>query len=169
MKSLALFSTTCTAVRAKFSAPALPRAWWSAGTASTPRAAHLGVYALDFRVRICGEDIDRHHDGQAEAADIFDVFFEVFNAFFDCCDIGPRDPFKRDTAVGFERTHRCHEHHEIGCQAALTAFDIEKFFRSQIGAKARFGNGVFREPQSQAGGGNGIAAVRDVGKGAAVD
>ncbi len=74
-----------------------------------------------------------------------------------------------DAAVVFHRAHRRHDHRGARPQAGLAAFDVEEFLGAEIGAEARLGDDVVRQLECALGGDHGIAAVSDVGEGAAVD
>ena len=54
-------------------------------------------------------------------------------------------------------------------EAGLAAFDVEEFFRAEIGAEARFGHGVIGEREARGRRDHRIAAMRDIGERAAVD
>ncbi|CAN4037168.1 Transcriptional activator FtrB, partial [Dysosmobacter welbionis] len=64
---------------------------------------------------------------------------------------------------------RGHDHHRVGLQPRHAALDVQKLLRPQIRAEARFRDGIVPQLQSHPGGGDGVAAVGDVGKGSAVD
>ena len=72
-------------------------------------------------------------------------------------------------AVALEGAHGGHQHAGTGCNACIAALDIEELFCAQIGTKACFGNGVVSQRKAQLGGQHAVAAVGNVGKGAAVD
>ena len=50
-----------------------------------------------------------------------------------------------------------------------TAFYIKEFFRTEVCAEARFRNSVVAHAKRKSGGGNGIAAVRDICERASVN
>ena len=62
-----------------------------------------------------------------------------------------------------------HHHRRVGHKARRPALDIQKFFRTQIRAEAGLGDAVLPQVQGRPGGSHAVAAVGDVGKGAAVD
>ncbi len=68
----------------------------------------------------------------------------------------------------FQRFGRCHQDHGVRPQAGFAAFDVEEFFRAEIGAETRFGNDVVRELQGCLGGDYRITAVCNVGEWATV-
>ena len=59
------------------------------------------------------------------------------------------------TASGFETGH--------------AALDVQELLRAQVRAEARLGDDIVAQLQGHAGGRDGVAAVGDVGEGAAVD
>ena len=72
-------------------------------------------------------------------------------------------------AMHLQGAYRGDQHAGVRRQARLTAFDIKEFLGSQVGAESGFRNGKVRQPQGRTGGHDAVAAVGDVGKGAAVD
>ena len=68
-----------------------------------------------------------------------------------------------------ERTHRGNHHHGVGFKTGHAALDVHELLRAQICGEARLGDGIIAELEGKAGGHDAVAAVRDVGKGAAVD
>ena len=103
--------------------------------------------ALDLGFGVGGENVDRHYHRQAEEADIFDVLLEVFHTFFDRPDIDFFNSLESDTAVVFERTDRGYQYYHIGFETGLATLDIGEFFRAEVRAETRFGDGVFGEVQ----------------------
>ena len=75
----------------------------------------------------------------------------------------------RHAAMVLERADRGHHDHGVGLQARQAALDVEELLRAQIGAEASLGDGVVAERQGHLRRHDGVAAVRDVGEGAAVD
>ena len=52
-----------------------------------------------------------------------------------------------DTAVVFECTDRGYQYYQIGFEIGLATLDIGEFFRAEVRAETRFGDGVFGEVQ----------------------
>ena len=75
----------------------------------------------------------------------------------------------RHAAVHFQRADGCHQHYGVGLQPRLTAFDVQEFFRSEIGAETRLGDRVIAQRHGGFGRDDRIAAVCDVGERSAVD
>ncbi len=68
----------------------------------------------------------------------------------------------------FEGAHRGHQHHAGGLKPRGPALDVHEFLSAQIRAEARLGDQIIAQFEAQAGGAHRVAAVGDVGKGAAV-
>ena len=68
-------------------------------------------------------------------------------------------------AVAFQCPDSGYHHHGAGPQARQTALDVQKFFCAQIRAEASLSHSVIAQLQGHAGGGDGVAAVGDVGEG----
>ena len=83
-------------------------------------------------------------------------------------EIGLRDLVEGYTAVHLQALCCGHQHSEGGLQAGFAALDVVELLRSEVGAEARFGNDVVGVRHRHFRGHNGVAAVGDVGKGAAV-
>ena len=62
-----------------------------------------------------------------------------------------------------------HDHHGVGGHTCSPALDVKELFRTQIRAEARLGDHVVRQLEGSVGGGDGVAAVGNIGEGAAVD
>ena len=71
--------------------------------------------------------------------------------------------------MDLEGPHRGHQHHRRGLQSRHAALDVQEFLRAQIRAEAGLGHHVVRQLQGHAGGDDRVAAVGDIGEGAAVD
>ncbi len=96
------------------------------------------------------------------------MFAQIGQAGFHRGGIGGGEVFELDPSMHLERADGCHQNHGIGAEPAIFADDIEKLFRAQVEAEARFGDSVFRQPQRALGGKYAVGALGDVGKGAAV-
>ena len=73
-----------------------------------------------------------------------------------------------DAAVHFERPHCRHDDGGSGFQPGLAALDVEEFLRAEIGAEPRLGHDIVGELERGFGRHDRIAAVRDIGEGAAM-
>ena len=104
-----------------------------------------------------------------DAADIADMLQQVGKAFFQGFQIFFIQILNGNSAVVLQSPDAGHYHHRAGGQSGHTALDVKEFLRPQIRAEAGFCDAVVPQLQSHAGGGDGIAAVGDVGKGATVD
>jgi hypothetical protein len=74
-----------------------------------------------------------------------------------------------DAAVHLERADGGDHDHAIGLEARLAALDVEELLHAEVGAEAGFGDDVIRQLECGRGGDHRVAAVRDIGEGAAVD
>ena len=72
-------------------------------------------------------------------------------------------------AVALEGAHGSHQHTGRGSNTGIAALDIKELLRTQIGAEASLGDGVVCQRKAELGGQYAVAAVGNVGKGAAVD
>ena len=127
-------------------------------------------YQRQFGVAVALEAVDGDDHRQAEGVfQVVDVFEQVGQAFFQRGDVFRAERVFADAAVVFERAHGGDDDGAVGLEPALTAFDVDEFFRAQIRAKARLGHGVVAKCQRAAGGDEAVAAVGDVGEGSAVD
>ena len=73
------------------------------------------------------------------------------------------------TAVVLERAHRRHQHDGRRVQPGIAALDVEEFFRAEVRAETGFGDDIIGQLEAQTGGGDAVAAVRNVRKRTAVD
>ena len=64
---------------------------------------------------------------------------------------------------------RGYQHHRVGGEAGHAAFDVQELLCAQVGAEAGLSDGVVPKIQGHPGGHHRVAAVGDIGKGAAVD
>ena len=74
-----------------------------------------------------------------------------------------------NAAVEFQRPHSGHQHNGVWLQTRQAAFDVQELFRAEVRAEARLRHSVVSQPHSHPGGGDGIAAMGDIGEGAAMD
>ena len=72
-------------------------------------------------------------------------------------------------AVALEGAHGSHQHAGGGGDTGIAALDIEELLRAQICAETGLGDGVVCQREAELGGQHAVAAVGNVGKGAAVD
>ena len=94
---------------------------------------------------------------------------EVREAAFERGEILVAELVFREAAVHFERTDGHDEHGRVGLEAAETAFDVEEFFRPQVGAESGLRDRVVGQLEAEARGKQGVAAVGDVRERTAVD
>ena len=126
--------------------------------------------ALDLGLRVAGKMIQADHAGQAiDLGDVFDMAFQVRHALCQGRQVFPRKFGARDAAVIFQRAHGRHQRHHGRLQAGHAGLDIDELFRAQVRAKARLGHDIIGQLQPGLGGGHAVAAVGDVGEGAAMN
>ena len=126
--------------------------------------------ALDLGLRVAGKVIQAYHAGQAiDLSDVFDMASQVGHAFFQGRQVFPLELGARDAAMIFQRAHGRHQRHHGRLQAGHAGLDIDELLRAQVRAKARLGHDIIGQLQPGPGGGHAVAAVGDVGKGAAMN
>ena len=151
----------------------------AAGTALGPHLAeshiHPKLSAFFFHQfqlcrRVCWEGIDGHHAGQAEHVfDVVHVLEQVGQALFQGLQVLLVQLRLGGAAVVLQSPDRGHDHHRVWLQPRHAALDVQEFLRPQVRAETRLGDGIVPQLQGHPGGGDGVAAVSDVGKGTAVD
>ncbi len=109
-------------------------------------------------VGVVGEAVDGDDGRDAEVADVLDVLGQVGKAVLE-----------RAVAVVLERPHGRDDNGGLGLEAADAALDVEELLGAQVGAEAGLGDDVVGQLEGHLGGEEGVAAVGDVGEGAAVD
>ena len=110
---------------------------------------------------------DEH--GAVELGGGVEVSGEVFEAVFKGVSVGLSEGIERGTAVHFESAYGGDEHDGGRGETALTAFDMDEFFTAEVKGEAAFGDDEIGVGKGHAGGDDGVAAVGDVGEGAAVE
>ena len=117
---------------------------------------------------VAREVVHGHDDLGAEGLQVVDVGFEVAKAFLQGLHVGSADFGKRHAAVPVKRPQARDEHGGRRMQVCRAALDVVELLRSKVAAEARFRDGEFAHRKRGLRGGDGVAAVGDVGKGAAV-
>src|SRR6185437_15664762 len=101
-------------------------------------------------------------DGQAELPQILDMAGEICYATLHRIDILRAKRIACDAAVHLQRADGRHHHCAGRLEASCSAFDVEEFLRTKIGAKSGLGHDDVGELEAEPGGHDGVAAVRDV-------
>ena len=122
------------------------------------RFAAFFLNEREFLRRVVRETVDGHHGGHAVFGDVFDVAEQIGQARGQIA-----------FAMVLERAHAGHDHAGVWHEIARRALDIQEFFRAQIRAEACLRHHIIGERKRHFGGDQAVAAVCDVGKGAAVD
>ena len=135
--------------------------------AYAPAAAFLPDQSQLLR-QIIREAVDRHHHRHAVLLQILDVRTQVTQAAGSGFGVRPAAGGFIAAPVVAQGAHRYHQHRRRRRQPRRGTFDIKEFFGAQVAAEARLGDGIFGQGKGQAGGPHRVAAVGDIGKGAAV-
>ena len=122
-----------------------------------------------FRSGVGREVVDRYGGLDPELGQVFDVTLQVRAALPHRCDVFGGKVGLRHPAMHLERADRGDQHDGIRLEARHAALDVHELFRAQIGAEAGFGHDIVRQAQCGAGGDDRVAAVGDIGEGAAVN
>ena len=133
--------------------------------------AHRGdiiLHRLDLGVGVGIEMVDGDHRRHAELPDVLDVAAEIGAALLHRLDVLLAEVFLLDAAVHLHRAHGGDDDRGSRLQPGLAAFDVEEFFGAEIGAETGFGDDIVGELQRGRGGDDRVAAMRDVGEGAAM-
>ena len=125
---------------------------------------------LQLGVGIGIELVDGHHGGQAvNLGDVFHMLEQVRQALFQRLQVLLVQVGLGHAAVMLQGAHRGHDDAGVGFQACQTALDVQELLGTQVGAEASLGDHIVAEFQGCGGGLHAVAAVGDVGEGAAVD
>ena len=135
-----------------------------------PQGAALVLHQAQLRLGVGGEAVDGHHAGQAvDLGDVLHVAEQVGQAGLQGGQVLLAQLGLGAAAVVLQGPDGGHQHHRVGLQARQAALDIQKLLRAQVGAEAGLGDHVVPHLEGHPGGHDGVAAVGDVGEGAAVD
>ena len=74
-----------------------------------------------------------------------------------------------DAAVVLQRAHGCDHDRAVRAQPRHAALDVNKLLGAEVGPEACFGNNILVQAERQSGCEHGVAAVRNVCEGAAVN
>ena len=94
---------------------------------------------------------------------------EVRHTLFKRVEIFRSKSFLVKSAVHLERADGRDDDHRTRHKTRHSALDVEEFFRAEVCAEARLGDGVLAHFERHSRCENGVAAVGDIGKGSAVD
>ena len=121
-----------------------------------------------FRGAVRCKTVDCRHSRHAEFGKVFQMNFQIGKSSAERFGIFFAEFVLVNAAVHFQSPYRGDENDGSRFQPACAAFDVKEFFRAQIGAEPGFGYDIIGQPQRCFGRNQTVAAVGDVGKGAAV-
>src|SRR5689334_20688828 len=102
-------------------------------------------------------------------ADILDMALEIGEAFFQCGKVLSLQVFLGYATMHLERPDGGDDHDAVGFETRLATLDVEELLGAEIGAKSGFGDDIVGELERRLGGNYRIAAMSDVGEGAAMN
>ena len=113
--------------------------------------------------------VDGHHHGHAkDLLHVAHVLEQVGQALFEGLEVLLVEVGLGHAAVHLEGAGGGHDHHGVGREARHAALDVEELLGTQVGAEAGLGDHDVAQGERHAGGHDRVAAVGDVGEGAAV-
>ena len=127
----------------------------------------LQEFELGLGIR--GEAVERNHRGHTELANVFHVALKVDNSFLQSADVLRRQVRLGHARVVFDGADRGHNDGTGDIEVPVARLNVEELLRAQVGAEAGLREHDVRVLLGGAGGDQGVAAVGDVGKRAAVD
>ena len=135
-----------------------------------PQGAAFVLHQLQFGLGVGGEAVDGHHTGQAvHLGNILHMAQKIRQAALQGSEVLLVQLRLGRTPVVLQGPDRGHQHHRVGGEAGHAAFDVQELLCAQVGAEAGLSDGVVPKLQGHPGGHHRVAAVGDIGKGAAVD
>ena len=127
------------------------------------------AYCLQLFCGILSEDVDGNYAGNAEFFNVFDMLLQIYQTFFYCLYVRSLQLGFRYAAVHLQRTYGSNDNSCVRLQAGITAFDIKKFFCTQVSAEACLGNSVISQLHAGLSCHNAVAAMGNISKRTAVD
>ena len=94
---------------------------------------------------------------------------EVGRTGLDGFEVGLVQVSLGNAAVALEGADGRHQHTGAGCDARIAALDVQELFCAQVGTETGLGDDIIGQREAELGGHDAVAAVGNVGKGAAVD
>ena len=166
MPRRSILTTAC----AMSAAPAPPSAQWPASTASTPMLARSAFFSeLHLGVGVGAEMVDRDDRRNAELLHVLDVALQIRQAGFERLEILGLEvvPSSTPPCILSARTVATITTH-VRLQPGFAAFDVDEFFRAEVGAETGFRHDIVRKLERGRGRDHRIAAMRDVRERAAM-
>eukprot|EP01036_Dinobryon_divergens_P042637 gene42637-56672_t len=115
------------------------------------------------------EVVDADDSWNTELAHVLDMSTEIDQPLAQRVEVLLAELILRHAAMHLQRAHRGNDHDSGRREARLAALDVEELLRTQIRAEAGLGHHVVSELQARARGDDRVAAMGDVGEGAAMD
>ena len=112
--------------------------------------------------------VDGDHGRHAELLHVLDMAAEIGAALLHRLDILGAEIFLLDAAIHLQRPDGGDDHRRGGLEPGLAALDVEELLRAEIGAEAGLGHHIVGKLQRRRRGDDRVAAMRDVGEGAAM-
>ena len=129
----------------------------------------LILHQLDLCGRICGELVDGDYAGKAVyVADIADVLEEVGKTPLKGFQVLRVQISLGYAAVVLKASDCRNDNDRVGLKACHAALDVEELLCSQVRAESGLSDCIISQLQGHLGCSDGVAAVRDVGEGAAM-
>ena len=133
-----------------------------------PQPFTFGLDEGQLLRQVIGEAVDGDHHRHAVLPQVFQMGRQVAQAGRHRLRVRLPAGIFIAAAVISQRPHRDHQHRRRRFQPGRGALDIKEFFGAEVAAEARLGHGIVGKGECQPGGPHRIAAVGDIGKGAAV-
>ena len=124
---------------------------------------------LCLRLGICDEGVEGDDCGNAEFLDIFNMFLEVHDTLLQSLDILFLEVCFGNASVVLKGLDAGDDDDCVRMKLRHAALDIQELLSAQISAESRLGDRVVGDLESRPGRADRVAAVSDVGEGAAVN
>ena len=130
----------------------------------------LGLDEVELGLGVGREGVDGHDAGQAiDVLDVGDVLQQVGHASLERLEVLRGEVGLGHAAVVLECADGGHDHHGAGLEARGAALDVKELLGAQVSTEAGLGHHVVSHLHGGGGCHDGVAAVGNVGKRAAVD
>ncbi len=133
-----------------------------------PSPLTVAAYSIDLFGCVERVLIESHHHRLSEAGEVDKVSIQVLQSFLQSFHVGFFDALLGDAAMHLQSLCRYHDHRQPGPQSTLAALDIEELLRPQVRPEARLGDHVVTVGHRHLGRQHRVAAMCNVGEGAAM-